>query len=131
MCSIYTREELLYYYKNMLETREKNDNVFFLHQKLKAFCIFNNDELKQQAKLWRKSAREGKIQILKENCMSSKIEGKEWFFLVVQPTKNLDDYSFEPVGACLLGVFVSGFIYCFEHEVNRDIIRKYVMDTKE
>jgi len=40
--------------------------------------VFNNKELKEQSKIWRRQRREGKVEIHDYNNTTQKIDGKEY-----------------------------------------------------
>jgi hypothetical protein len=83
----------------------------------------------QSASGWGYQIRQnGKLVIEEENNQTVKIQGREWYILVVQPT-NDNDCSIDPMGFGYDdGAFmVSGFIYHFTRKENRDAIYKYVM----
>lgn len=124
-----TREQIEYAWNGCLENMEKDDNVIFLHHELYhktgMLSVMNNKETKDQAKIWRKQRKQGKIEIHDYNNTTQKIDGKEYYTLVVQPT-DLETADIDPLGLLKVGLMVSGYIYVFKNKTNRDIIYNYV-----
>jgi hypothetical protein len=112
------------------QKKGRGETFFFFHRRANDMCWGNNDELKEQMKLWRKQKKEIGLIMREFNNKTFKIKGQEWHILVVQsPTEDLgidkigfgfDDEQF----------LVSGYIYVFKSKANRDATYKYVMGVK-
>jgi len=128
-CSHISREQMEYAWKGCLDNMEKGDSVIFLHHELYhktgMLSVMNNEEIKVQAKMWKKQRKQGKIEIHDYNNTTQKIDGKEYYTLVVQPA-DLETAVIDPLGLLKVGLMVSGYIYVFKNKTNRDIIFKYV-----
>ena len=121
------RNDIARNYLGMVQEKEKTDICWGYNQNVSRICVFDEEELHQQMKVWRTMALEGKIIIMNYNNMKRKtFDGKEWYILVVQP-KELEDAPLDPVGTMLLGFMVSGYIYCFKNKKNRNDVAKWVM----
>lgn len=130
MTRIITRKQQVAELKAVVKDRQKTrgETFFYLHRLTDTIMWGNNDELTEQMKLWRKQRKEGVCKIMEYNNHMKKIQGKEWYILVVQHTEEWRD-SIDPVGLGFDdGAFVvSGLIYCFKNIKNRDATYKYVM----
>ena len=130
MATIVSTKHMTAMLKRVTEDRRKTrgETYFFYHQGVKDFGWGNNDELKQQMKIWRKQRKDGLIEMLECNNHTKQIQGKDWHILVLQQTGE-DMGSIDPTGFGFDdGAFVvSGFIYCFKRIENRDATYKYVM----
>jgi hypothetical protein len=113
--------------KNIVEGRRKSrgETVFFWHHQMNSAGWATNDEMREQAKIWKQQMKSGdKMEFLKENCQTKLINGEEWHILVC----GHKDYGIDPLGSGIDdGVFmVSGLIYWFKHKASRDIIFDYL-----
>ena len=133
MAKIISTETMIPLLKRVTEDRRKSrgETYFCFHQKAQDFSWGNNDELREQMKIWRKQRKDGLIEMLECNNHTKKINGTEWHILVLQQT---GEYTgpFDPSGFGLDdGIFlVSGYIYYFKRIENRDATYKYVMGLK-
>jgi hypothetical protein len=95
------------------------------------FMRLNEVEMHGQMKLWRKSAKTGKVFMNdKNNIKVTASDGKVWHILVVQPCKEGDvhpDTGIDPCGLMVLGVMVSGNVYAYKSKENRDKVFSWVM----
>jgi len=91
--------------------------------------LFTNEIMKEQMKIWRKLAKQGKIKIMEYNNKTKMVNDVEHYTLVVQPYKNdkMSDCDFDVMGLFCLGEMVSGYMYLFKNQKNRDTIYNYVM----
>jgi len=105
--------------------KSKGETMFFYHRKAQDINWATNDEIHQQAKIWKKQMKDGvSITILKHNCQTKLINGEEWYILVlsedgspIDPTgMGIDDSSF----------IVNGLIYWFKHKASRDTIFEWL-----
>ena len=120
------REQIVDSWLGCLKNMEKDDTVIFLHhqsfEQSKMLSVMNNEELKIQAKLWRKQIKSGLVECHDYNNKEHEIDGKKYYTLVIQSK----DCPLDPLGLFVIGEMVSGYIYCFEIKTNRDIIYKYI-----
>ena len=111
--------------------KPREETFFFYHRKAREVMWGNNTELTEQMMIWRKQRKEGTLMIQPCNNRTKIIKGKTWYILVVQQLKN---GQIEDIGIDTLGLgfdegayLVTGIIYVFKHEANRDATYKYVM----
>jgi len=117
--------ELKEHVKDRQKTR--GETFFFRHATQDELMWGNNDELREQMKIWRKQRKQGVIEIHDYNNRTKQIDGKDWHILVVQQTGD-DLGPIDTLGFGFDSVYmVSGFIYCFKRIENRDATYKYVM----
>jgi hypothetical protein len=115
--------------KNIVKGREKKrgETCFYWHRGAKEAMWANNEEMREQAKDWKKQMKGGdKLQFLETNCQTKLINGEEWYILVCgHETKDL---GFDPLGFGFddCQFVVSGYIYFFKHKESRDIIFKWL-----
>ena len=111
--------------------KSRGGTYFFYHQGVKDFAWGNNDELREQMKIWRKQRKDGLVEIHDYNNRTKQINGTDWHILVLQPTCK-KHMTIDPTGFELDdGVFlVSGYIYYFKRIENQDATYKYVMGLK-
>jgi hypothetical protein len=129
MATIISTEKMTALLKRVTEDRRKSrgETYFFYHQGVKDFAWGNNDELREQMKIWRKQRKDGLIEMLECNNHTKKINGTDWHILVLQPTCE-KHMTIDPTGFGLDEQFiVSGFIYYFKRIENRYATYKYVM----
>ncbi len=129
MFRTYSKDKTNNAYTKWLASTTPSDTCMFAHRKSfeegKGLSAFNNAELKDQMKIWRKQAKDGVITI--RNCNSktkTTDDGREWFIFVVQAKEAL---GLDPLGMFVLSEMVDGFIYAFTSKANRDSIQKYIM----
>ena len=112
----------------------RDETFFFLHRQLKLVMWGNNKELTEQMICWRKQRKEGVIKIQPCNNRTKTIQGKTWYILVAQQLKDgeIENTGIDPLGFGFdEGAYiVTGLIYIFKHEANRDATYKYVMGIK-
>jgi hypothetical protein len=99
------------------------------------FGMLNQAEMTEEMRRWRQLRKEGRIKIEEYNNklrviegINSTLNGKKWYVLTIQPIK--DEVAIDPFGLFVLGYMVSGYIYAFDKEENRDAVYKYVMGIK-
>jgi len=115
--------------KTIVKDREKKrgETCFYYHRGAKEAMWANNEEMRKQAKDWKKQMKGGdKLQFLEANCQTKLINGEEWHILVCgHETKDL---GFDPLGFGFddCQFIVSGFIYFFKHKESRDTIFKWL-----
>jgi hypothetical protein len=111
--------------------KHRDETFFYWHKRAKKVMWGNNKELTEQMIVWRKQRKEGTLIIQPCNNCTKIIQGKTWYILVVQQQKDneIEHTGFDPLGLGFdEGAYVvTGFIYIFKHEANRDATYKYVM----
>jgi hypothetical protein len=115
--------------KVVIDGRRKSDGetVFYWHKGTKQVCWNTNEEMREQAKLWKQDMKKGnELQCLEDNCQTKLVNGKEWYILVVG--HKTEDFGIDPLGMGIDdGSFVvSGMIYWFKHKASRDTIFAYL-----
>ena len=115
--------------KTVVEGRRKSrgETCFYWHRGQKQVNWGNNDEIRDQAKLWKKAMKDGdRLQFLESNCQTKLVNGEEWKILVCG--NHTSDFGIDPLGTGIDdGCFiVSGLIYWFKHKESRDAIFKYL-----
>jgi len=121
--------------KQIIEDRDKKqrkETSFTWIHKEKLVSWNTNAEMIQQAKIWRTQKRQGDLIMRECNNQTKLVQGQKWYIFVVQNTDMSCNPQLDPLG---LGIdegsfMVSGFIYWFKAEHNRDAIYKYVMEIK-
>ena len=126
----YHKADVLDAWKRCLADKGPKDEIIFLHIarffEYKCLCVMDPKEMDVQAKNWKKQIEDGTIsKPLDCNCKTTTVDGKEYHFLVIQPT-DLERCDFDALGLFVLGEMVSGFIYAFENESTRDRIKEYL-----
>jgi len=127
---ILTKPECEAMYRGYLRERAETDTVWFIHKDQffnhgrRGIQVMNNNELRQQAKQWRKHKRAGKIQMLECNNKTVEVGGETYYMLVLQMTSEDDDMDM--VALMLAGEMVSGCCYFFRNKHNRDAIFRFV-----
>ena len=107
--------------------KSRGECVFYWHRQMQEVCWATNDEMREQAKLWKKSMKKGnKLQFLEHNCQTKLVNGEEWHILVCG--HETDDLGLDPLGMGIDdGIFmVSGLIYWFKHKESRDTVFAYL-----
>jgi hypothetical protein len=129
--SLITREQIERQYQHALRVRKHRcgETAISFYHHLKDFALLNMDETKEQMKMWRKWVKNGEIEIIAHNNKNKEVNGKMWYCLVVNPKPNTAD--FDPFGLMVLGEMVSGYIYAFDKEHNRDAAYKYANRIKD
>lgn len=118
--------------KNVVQNKEKNDVCFSLIRRVADISVFNNEEMKPQQIAWKKLRKEGKLVIQPCNNIAKIIGGKTFYILVVQPTDETGEITNAGIDPLGIGFdegayLVSGYIYIFKKEINRDSVYKFVM----
>jgi len=115
--------------KRIVEGRRKSrgETCFYYHRGAKEAMWATNEDMREQAKLWKKAMKAGdQLQFLEANCQTKLINGEEWhFFVCGHQTKDL---GFDPLGMGFddCQFLVSGFIYFFKNKENRDTIFQWL-----
>jgi len=106
----------------ILDAKNKTDIVFFFVSRSADFGVFNRDEMKQQMRLWKAQAKDGKLNTYPANNEEYDVEGKMIYTLVISP-KCVNQFC--PLSLAL-GTMVSGWTYAFTKKENRDDVYGYV-----
>jgi len=115
----------------ILDAKNKTDIVFFFVARSADFGVFNRDEMKQQMRLWKSQAKDGKITTYAENNKEYDVDSKKVYSLVISP-KCVPQYC--PLSLAF-GTMVSGWTYAFTKKENRDdvftYVKKYCVEESE
>ena len=108
--------------------KQQGEICMFYHRELKDVCFNTKEFVTADMKNWRKLRKQGKIEIKETNHRECKINGKQYYILVLQNGA----MSIDPTG---MGwddkqFLVDGYIYYFQKKANRDMVYKYVMGIK-
>jgi hypothetical protein len=118
------REQFLEQFDYALEQQLRGDVATSFVYRVKEFCWYDNNTMREQMRQWRKLAKNGKLIMRKCNNKNFEYEGKEYYLLEAQGSGE------DPT--CLIGLFVAGMIvngfgYVFLNESSRDKVYEYVM----
>ena len=105
--------------------KKRGETFFFHHVALNEGSWGNNEEMREQMKIWRRQKKEGILEINTGNNREFMINGKMWFTLVVQDV-DVDKNRIDRLGFGV-GFVVQGMIYWFSSETNRNSVVNYVM----
>jgi len=119
--------------KWVIDDKQKGEIGFCYVRHLNDYSFYNREQMGEQMKVWRKLVKEGTLVIQEANHRSPTIHGKQFYTFVIQ-TADLDAHPME-IDRLGLGFddrcfLVSGHIYVFKTEANRDSTFKYVMTGK-
>jgi hypothetical protein len=132
--SVLKRESVEKQYAYAISDRRPNEICITYIHRLHGFSWFNKTIMNKQMKLWRKDAKENKIKMGLYNNKTTKDEqNNTWYILVVQEycDGEMEECNFDPMGLFIMGEMVSGFMYAFQSESNRDAVYNYVMKDIE
>ena len=105
--------------------KEGNEIAVCFNREHKVFNYINNIEMKEQLKSWRKMIKQKQIEILHGNNLKLyDLRGRPFFIFVITPTD--EKYNMIDPFGMLLNYMVSGFIYAFDSEKNRNECYKYL-----
>ena len=119
--------------KWIINDKRKDEICFTYIAHMNDYSYMNKAQMTDQMKMWRKLAKERAIVIQEENHRSPTICGKQFYTFVLQNAdldanpQNIDRVGFAFDDGAFL---VSGHIYCFRKQENRDSVYKYVMGIK-
>jgi hypothetical protein len=127
--NVISREQIKTLYDYAWKCMETSDIAISWQREHNAFqCLRQQDITKQWSK-WSKHIQKGEIDALAINNVTKTYEGKTYYLMVVQP--NINDPLIDPFGIVLLGFAVSGYIYAFFKEDQRDKFYKRFVELKE
>ena len=117
----------------VLDDKQKGEIGFTYVRHLNDYSFFSREQMGEQMKMWRKLVKDGELVIQEANHRSPTIHGKHFYTFVIQSA----DLVAHPMELDRLGLgfddgafLVSGHIYVFKTEANRDSTFKYVMTGK-
>lgn len=99
------------------------DVCFSVIHDMMMMSVFNNEEMNDQMRLWKDLAKQGHLTVLECNNQTREIDGKNYYLMTITPCPNTA--NFDPIGMSL-GFMVSGYIYVFKMEKNRDAVFGYI-----
>lgn len=113
--------------ENVVADRQKKrgENCFTYNIGLKTPTWLNNEIMTENMKRWRRQKKEGILNIDERNYREFEISGKKWYLLVIQATKE-ENNQIDPL-AFGVGYLVTGLVYWFKSEENRNTVANYVM----
>jgi hypothetical protein len=104
---------------------KKSAKAFTWHQTANEWQWCDDDLLKSEFKRFKKLVKAGKLHTQSANNIVEELNGQKWYSLVIQHTDGIDRYmcigSFK-----LFNFFVSGLVYWFSRENNRDAMFEYL-----
>ena len=127
---ILNKNELIDTYDEFMCNRNKlkkegNEIAICFNREHKVFNYINNIEMKEQLKNWRKMLKQKQIEILQGNNLKlCDLRGRPFFIFVITPTD--EKYNMIDPFGMLLNYMVSGFIYAFDNEKNRNECYNYL-----
>lgn len=100
--------------------------AFTWHQTANEWQWVDDDFLNDQFKTFKKLVKAGKLHTKSVNNTVHELNGRKWYSLVIQPTDDTDGENMCIGSLKLFKYFVSGFVYWFSRETNRDAMFKYL-----
>lgn len=128
--SIYTNIKFQLQFRHALCQECTDDIALSYISYSKQFAWFDKKQITTKSRMWRQLAVLGYFKISKYNNKEQTKYGRTWYFLVGQPcdiNHKIKNCNIDPFGLYILGESVSGYIYAFNTEKNRDAIYEYVM----
>ena len=115
-----------------IENSQSTDIVFFYHHNSGQYCMSNKVEWGTQMKQFLRQRKQGHIHLLPGNNRAFLFSGKEMYFLVVQFIDEEKNPLIDPMGLAITDsqFLVSGLIYAFKSQKNRDASYNYIMGIK-
>ena len=122
----YQVQHLTEHFEKQVLKKGDDDIAFTFHQGLGQFNVYNKEEMKEQMILWKKLAKEGKINVYDYNNFESEVVGTKFYSLTI--TSNVENLC--PLGMCL-GFMVSGHTYAYTSKQNRDTIFDFIKKNEK
>jgi hypothetical protein len=127
--AVYTTQQQQQHLREFVNEKQKTDIGLCFHHELEVYVKFNTAEMREQMIIWKKQRKNGDLIINPKNNQSRMLFGKQVYLLVIQTPDLKNIPMIDPLG---LGFddghfLISGYIYLFTKEINRDAIYKYVM----
>jgi hypothetical protein len=109
--------------------KNRNETFMFYHRTFNTTVWGNNDELRNQMKIWKKQKKQGILTIDEENNYEFNVDGTMYYTLTLTRLENGNcvEIGFDKLGIGV-GMFVDGLVYWFLHKENRDAVFQYVMN---
>jgi len=117
--------------KDAISKRQKHargEMCFYFHHKKRDTMWCNKKEIQDESKRFRQLVKKGVLTMEEGNNTTVEIDGKTYYIFVVQH-KDEESNNIDPLAAGY-GFFVSGWVYFFTQEYNRDVLFKYIMNKK-
>jgi predicted transcriptional regulator len=121
--SVIIPKQVLEHIEHTLVQLDKTDVCISVIHTTGDISAYNNDEMREQMVVWKDLAKQGKLVVRECNNQTRQIKGKDHYLLTIQPVPN--DTNMDPIGLAL-DFMVSGYIYLFKKEVNRDSVFNYI-----
>jgi predicted transcriptional regulator len=121
--SVIIPKQVLEHIEHTLVQLDKTDVCISVIHTTGDISAYNNDEMREQMVVWKDLAKQGKLVVRECNNRTRQIKGKDHYLLTIQPVPN--DTNMDPIGLAL-DFMVSGYIYLFKKEVNRDSVFNYI-----
>jgi len=108
------------------DRKKKNEETCFtFNVALDTPMWLNNESITSDMKRWRIQKKEGVLTIKERNNREYEINGKKWYTMVIQDTVEKNN-RIDPL-AVGVGFIVSGMVYWFKSEENRNTAVSYIM----
>ena len=134
---VITSKETREQFRKAMSLAKKTDICFTWVKREQAFGVLDAEEMAFEMKHWRNLAKEGVLAMIKQNNQEITFNGKKFWTLCVQSYKGgaidtENGFNVIDVGGSVFGGddnfrMVSGAIYGFTSEVNRDLAFNYTM----
>ena len=116
-------EDVTKHCKMILSKKNKKDIAFAYIKHVNMFSVFNTEEMRDNMKLWKSHAKEGKLNVFPANIREYEMDGKKLYTFVLSPKH---DVGFCPISLFLFDTMVSGHTYVYTKKENRDSVYEYV-----
>ena len=124
----YNMEALRKRTKKAVKDIRNEDICLYFHKVKNQFGWCDKKAISGECKRFYKLRKEGVVTMSEENNGTIELEGKTFYYFVVQNTDEEED-TIDPL-ALANGVFVEGYVYFFIRSTNRDALYKYIMGIK-
>lgn len=116
-------------YRSALSQKGKGMCFYYHHEKSLELGLMwcDREPLNNEMRRWRKLKKKGDIVINKENNRTLERAGKKWYVLVIQSPDENKMPNICPFSVGAFNFLVSGYVYYFSSEKNRDMVYEYVM----
>ena len=105
--------------------KKNGETCFTFNVALDTPMWLNNESITSDMKRWRIQKKEGVLTIDERNNREYEINGKKWYTMVIQDTIEKNN-RIDPL-AVGVGFMVSGMVYWFKSEENRNTAVSYIM----
>lgn len=128
----YNRKNEISKFRELVKGHQKGEVVYYHHYASQQYTACKKGEWNEEMRRFRKERKEGIKNIDPINHRNPTIKGKQFYTFVLQNTDMDTNPTFDPLGMAFDDGFfvVSGFIYSFRNEANRDASYKYIMGLK-